>query len=557
VFLGKEAIAWAAREAILGKDHSPLVAGNPEVEMTDEAAGTKKAKEVADAAPAKVPGGTTEEASIPAGQFGEKASVVEKGANRLERAVQRSCESEGTRLWARVRDLLGELSEACGATKETAEITRELESANDCEEKREGVMRKLLPQLSCVKTAVKPEHRDLWKHFSFALWQLQQFWRFQSNPQLTVENVLNFVCLAEREFESFHTAETKCCADCYLGPLMPHDICLKALKDVLEGINQLKSLVNSLLSGVESSASIPSLSSTQKEILAHISKIEAHCCSFFYTFGQIQSWYSIEYAGELGLIAGTAMHYFAQVRPLVETMEFDEASSWIQFNDRLNMIPQKIETLKTKVGSLKPPVDPCSLQAVQVTISSIEAASQLMIGSSSSLQNISSVSSAQISQFRHWCAQFEQGVGSLFCVNRILRCGVREMVLELSSVELQLSCFLSYLQEESGRQTTSRGARAALATAPTPAMARVVSNPTPTTPGVQLQLPPGLVESFKGGTDASIQVIDPNTKNILEIVPADGSTNSLFVMANPGTVLQFKAFVDDQLVGSGYATAEA
>ena len=74
--------------------------------------------------------------------------------------------------------------------------------------------------------------------------------------------------------------------------------------------------------------------------------------------------------------------------------------------------------------------------------------------------------------------------------------------------------------------------------------------------GAQIDIPEEIVELFRTRADSNIRLLDANSKKLIEIVPADGTTRTLSVTADPGTVLEFQAFADGDLVGTAFVTAD-
>jgi hypothetical protein len=180
-----------------------------------------------------------------------------------------------------------------------------------------------------------------------------------------------------------------------------------------------------------------------------------------------------------------------------------------------------------------------------------------MTGRSSALQTITADSCKLIASYRIWAVKVEQSVDMLLCQKALHRCSIRNTLLQISTLLVQVYCFLAYAEKkckqlvEEQKQTQRLAPAAASQT-----VAKIVGQLANTAPGIQVVIPPDLIELFKAGASPYISIVDPIAKTTLQIVSVDGTKTSFFIDTVAGTSLEIQAYANGDLVGTAIATAE-
>jgi hypothetical protein len=469
------------------------------------------------------------------------------------------CEKPGQVAWERVvraAEALKKDRAFEGYIPNLEKLMAALKQANECEENRDTILQKLYYRFQEMRPALEehPEIRDKLEDFCRAVWQLLQSWETQDQPRIAVMQMLNLLLLAKERFEKFVERDENLPPSAFCGPSNIRTV-NKNVPGIIEIIKKQYLVTREMSLALETCARTEVVSRTKRELLRLQAESEEACCSLLCEFQTSQDWYRMDYAEELTTLFGEGTHSIAQVRAILEQLSFDPLGPWKQFSARLAKIKAYVEQMKQHILKFNPQMEGNSLTEAQGSLEKILTVTEAMASQSSALQTITTASCGLVVKFRSWAVQIEEQVDVLLCKKTLDRCNVRSGLVQISSLVVQIFCFLVYVERECQRfKEQQRLTPPPPPPLPSPIKVAVGSLPENTT-GMQIEFPPELVELFKTRSNANVRLIDPSTNKLLEIVPATADTTTLAVTADAGTIVEVQAYADGDLVGTVFATA--
>jgi hypothetical protein len=483
------------------------------------------------------------------GGSGTVSSSEEESPESIE--IYDPCIEPESLAWERMEKAAKAL-EKDGAPSGLESVLSDLKKAHECEDSRAMIQQRLSYRISEIKMmGDDPNVQRFWR----AVRRLEQTWQERDQTQIAILEMRNLQLIAEEKFK-------KLTADKNLSKLVPIGASqLKAFQakfsKITEVIERQRHVSNQMLMQLDTCAEIDVLTRTREELLRLQTTSEEICCSLVCESQTFQAWCCSDYVEESTLNLGEGARCIARIRTLLEQLNFDPAGPSNQFSSRLVAIKQSIESVGKQISAMNPPIEAQYKQIAQESIAGIQPAIDQMTAQSSALQTITADSCKLIASYRMWAVKVEQCVDMLLCQKALHRCSIRNTLLQIATLLVQVYCFLAYAEKKCKQLAEEQKQTHKLAPAvPSQAIAKVVNQLASTAPGIQVVIPPELIEAAKAGENTYISINDPIGKGTLGIFPVDGSKTFFFIDTPAGTNLEIQGYADGNLVGTVIATAE-
>jgi hypothetical protein len=417
--------------------------------------------------------------------------------------------------------------------------------AEDCTDSRCLSVQKLI---HCVAEAQEELGENSTPEFEAvrrAVWRLNQIWCKQDQVQTSLWQMMNCLHSARERFKK--------CFEKY-GKRSP-----ASGLDILRIIDEQFAMTARMVREFETCAGIESILRLREQLLHSQSALEEACCSLTcYWNTQQLMWCTVDRAQELQALIGAGVQFVARVRVLLQNMTINPAAPATQFAAKFTAISDLTAQIAKQISALKTPLEASRLSTVTALLGKIQALVPSMSANAAAFQTITSASCAQVAKYRAFAAQIEQHVDQLVCMKELDRCCIKDSLLKISWVVVQIFCFLTHVEKDCQRLKREQKLPPHPTPLPLPPLIEVVNNLLPEQTGHVFEISAPLAEELASAPDgnAIFKVLNATTGEAAAVIPATGQ-QIVQVRADAGVALEFQAIKGGVLKGSTFALVAA
>ena len=427
-----------------------------------------------------------------------------------------------------------------------------LETAEECEDDRCASLERVSEYVH--QNREKGANAKEWDKLANSITWLQQLYCKQDAARTQVLYIMSTIALAITRFTHFdQKIRSSHCSFIALGmqPNLPQMLGKLSLT-----LNHQSLAADQLLMSLETCVETKRISTTMQGLLKLQTEVEGLCCSLLCEFQRVQYAYATSLSEELHILIAAGAHYVSRTRRLLSNLTIDPLNAWKQFSGQLTTMQTLAEKMGKQITNPNLKATPKAIQQASTSIGIIQTNVTAMNAQSQSLQQVSASSGTLVSQYRSWSVQIEQQVDILLALTELDKCGFRAELLQISTLTIQIYCYLTYVEHE--YVTYEEELQKAAAKQPSPALPTVsIVKSLSNTAGVAFAFPEQVSRRFTSHSAGYLKIIDATSGKLLQIYHAEPAISSLNLTAPLNTVLEIEAYADGELIGTAIGTAVA